>query len=119
MKYNIQKTINVFAILLSIQYLLNLVWMYYFHSYFSQLLIETESSNFEYLSYIPRIITVIFNITYMILVYQDLKKNKIKSILIILITLFFGFIGIALFFILLIYNLHIRKTSTQQECKPN
>jgi len=116
MKYNIHKTINVFALLLSVQYLLNLVWMYFFRSYLSELLIENQNPYIEYVAYIPNAFTIIFNIVYMVIVYSELKKHDIKSILIILITLFFGFIGIALFFILLIYNLYVNKyQSTTQK----
>ena len=120
MKHNIQKAIYKFAILLSIEYFINLAWIYFFYMYFSQILIENQSSLYEYISLIPRIITILFNIVYAFLVYIDLKINKIKSILIILITLFFGFIGIALYFILLFYNIYIieNKNQNQSELQP-
>jgi glucan phosphoethanolaminetransferase (alkaline phosphatase superfamily) len=115
MKYNIQKAIYKFAILLSIEYFINLAWIYFFHMYFSQILIENQSSLYEYISLIPRIVTIVFNIVYAFLVFTDLKINKIKSILVVLVTLFFGFIGIALFFIMLFYNIYIVENKNQKQ----
>ena len=118
--FNIRKAIYKYAILLSIQYLINLIWIYLLFNIFNEYTIEYKNSYpIDYISLIPRAITVIFNIIYAILVLLDLKFNEIKSPLIILITLFFGFIGIALYFILLIYNLYIKKTSTQHKNKPH
>ncbi|MPQ46857.1 hypothetical protein GCQ56_07500 [Marinifilum sp. N1E240] len=108
-RFDFQKAIYKYAILLSIAYLINLVWIYYFHNYLAQLMIESQNSMYEYISYIPTIITVLFNIAFAILVYKDFKINEIKNPLIVIITLFFGFIGIALFFIQVIYNQYVKK----------
>ncbi len=112
-RFDFQKAIYKYAILLSITYIINLIWIYYFHYYFALIIMENYSSFNEYISWIPRIITVIFNIAFAILVYKDFKLNEIKSPLIVIITLLFGFIGIALFFIQVIYNQYVKKTSTQ------
>jgi hypothetical protein len=103
-KNNFQKAINKYGILLSISYLTNLIWVYFAHEYFSQFVIENQNELFEYISYVPRIIRFFINVICAILVFQDFKKNGIKSPLIVLITLLFGFIGIALFFIQIILN---------------
>jgi hypothetical protein len=113
-KNNFQKAINKYGILLSISYLTNLIWVYFAHEYFSQFVIENQNELFEYISYVPRIIRFFINVICAILVFQDFKKNGIKSPLIVLITLLFGFIGIALFFIQIIFERHINKASTQQ-----
>ncbi len=112
-RFDFQKAIYKYAILLSITYLINLIWIYYFHNYLAQLMIESQGKMYEYISYIPRIISFLFNITFAILVYKDFKLNEIKSPLIVIITLLFGFIGIALFFIQVIYNQYLKKASTQ------
>jgi hypothetical protein len=117
MKDSFNKTIYKFAILLSVEYLINLIWVYYFHSFVSRHAFELQNPYIDFVSFIPRAITIIFNIVYMILVYLELKSNNIKNILIVLITLFFGFIGIALFFLLIIYDLYIKKTNTQHQLK--
>ena len=114
-KFNFQKAIYKYAILLSITYLINLIWIYYFHNYLSQLMIESSNLTQQFISMFPRLITTIFNVVFAILVYKDFKVNKIKSPLIVIITLFFGFIGIALFFIQLIHSLYLRKANTQQK----
>ena len=108
-RFDLQKAIYKYAILLSITYLINLVWIYYFHNYLAQLMLESQNSMYQYISYIPRIITALFNIAFAILVYKDFKINEIKNPLIVIITLFFGFIGIALFFIQVIYNHNVKK----------
>jgi len=108
-KFDFQKAIYKYAILLSITYLINLIWIYYFHNYLAQLMIESQSKMYEYISMIPRLIDILFNIVFAILVYKDFKTNDIKSPLIVVITLLFGFIGIALFFIQLLYSLYIKK----------
>ena len=108
-KFDFQKAIYKYAILLSITYLINLIWIYYFHNYLAQLMIESQSKMYEYISMIPRLIDILFNIVFAILVYKDFKTNDVKSPLIVVITLLFGFIGIALFFIQLLYSLYIKK----------
>lgn len=108
-RFDFQKAIYKYAILLSITYIINLVWIYYFHNYLAQLMMESQNSVYEYISYIPRLISFLFNIAFAILVYKDFKLNKIKSPLIVIITLLFGFIGIALLFIQVIYNQHVKK----------
>ena len=109
-EFNFHKLISKYAILLSIYYTLNLIWIYFLYKYFSQFIIENHNSMYEYISYIPRIFTAIFNIIFAILVYLDFKQNNIKSPLIVIVTLLTGFIGIALFFIQLIYENQIKKT---------
>ena len=118
-KFDFQKAIYKYAILLSITYIINLIWIYYFHNYLARLMMESQNSMYEYLSMIPRIMDIIFNIVFAILVYRDFKINEIKSPLIVIITLLFGFIGIALFFIQLIYNLYVKKASTQSSRPPS
>jgi hypothetical protein len=108
-----EKTIFKYGILLSISYLTNLIWIYFAHNYFSQFFFENKNELYEYISFIPRIITSIINVVCAVLVFKDFKKNGIKSPLIVLMTLLFGFIGIALFFIQIIYERHINKASTQ------
>ena len=110
-RFDFQKSIYKYAILLSITYIINLVWTYYFYNHLSLLIVE--NSRYEYISYIPRITSFLFNIAFAILVYKDFKLNEIKSPLIVFITLLFGFIGIALFFIQVIYNQYVKKASTQ------
>jgi hypothetical protein len=112
MKYNLEKVIYKFTILFSVQYLINLVWIYYFHSLTIEMMVESQSRYVEFASYFSRAITIIFNVTYTILVYAELKKHELKSIIILLITLFFGFIGVSMFLLLLIYNLYIKKVET-------
>lgn len=108
--FNFTKTVYKYGILFSIEYLVGLVWIYFFHNYVAQFLIENQDSLYEYISMIPRIQTTVFNIVFAILVFKDFKINNIKSPLIIVITLFFGFIGVALFFFQLLYSMYIEKT---------
>lgn len=108
-KFDFQKAIYKYAIILSITYLINLTWVYYFNNYFTQLVFENHYSLNEYISFIPSLIDFIFNVIFAILVYKDFKINDIKNPLIVVITLFFGFIGIALFFIQVIYTLYLKK----------
>ena len=111
-KFNFQKTVNKYAILLALFYTLSLVWFYYFNRYLTPLLFsENHAVLREYLSYFHYVISVISNIVFAVLVYKDLKTNGIKNPLIVIITLLFGFLGIALFFIQLIYELYIKKSS--------
>ncbi len=112
-KFNFHKAISKYAILLSITYLISLIWTYYFHNYFSLLTFESSNIMQQFVLMIPSLIMIVFNVLFAVLVYKDLKVNKIKSPLIIIITLITGFIGIALFFIQLIYSLYLRKASTQ------
>ena len=116
-KFNFTKAVYKYGILLSVDYILGLLWIYIFHQYVAQFIIENQNSLYEYISVIPRIITTAFNIVFAILVYKDFKANNIKSLLIVIITLFFGFIGIALFFIQLLYTLYIDKTVQDIESK--
>jgi hypothetical protein len=88
-----------------------MVWTYYLHNHLDLLMME--NSKYEYISYIPGITGFLFNIAFAILVYKDFKLNNIKSPLTVFITLLFGFIGIALFFIQVIYNQYVKKASTQ------
>lgn len=112
-RFDFQKAIYKYAILLSITSIINLVWIYYFHNYLAGLMMESQNSIYKYMSLIPRVVDILFNIVFAILVYRDFKINGIKSPLIVIITLLFGFIGIALFFIQLIYNVYLKKNSTQ------
>ena len=84
--------------------------MYYFHNYLTELMMDSQSNLYEYISMTPRLIDIFFNIAFAILVFKDFKINDIKNPLIVVITLLFGFIGIALFFIQLIYSFYIKKT---------
>lgn len=111
-KFNFQKAIYKYAILLSITYSISLLWTYYIHNYLYVLTIESSNTMQQFILMIPSLIMIVFNVLFAVLVYKDLKVNKIKSPLIIIITLLFGFIGIALFFIQLIYSLYLRKANT-------
>ena len=104
--FNFQKAIYKYAIILSIEYSLTLLFVYYVQHLIEIQMMENGTSFIEnlFIQYIPTIRALIFHIIYAILVYKDFKVNNIKNPLIVTITLFFGFIGIALFFIQLIYN---------------
>jgi hypothetical protein len=112
--FNFQRAIYKYAILLSITYFINLAWVYYFQNYLVHILLESQNRFYNYVSLISIIIGFIFNIIFAILVFKDFRKNEIKSPLIVIITLLFGFLGIALFFIQLFYNQYVKKASTQQ-----
>jgi len=115
--FNFTKTVYKFGILFSIEYLLGLFWIYFFHNYVADFLFENQDSLYEYISLIPRIKTTVFNIVYAILIFKYFRINNIKSHLIVVITLFFGFIGVALFFFQLLYSMYIEKTVQDTESK--
>ena len=107
--FNFQKAIYKYAIILSIAHIINMVWLYYYQNNVAELMLENENTLIDIISFIPRLLNILFNVVLAILVYKDFKANNIKSPLIVIITLLFGFIGVALFFIQFIYNQYIKK----------
>ncbi|MCA1751474.1 MAG: hypothetical protein ABR572_12765 [Cryomorphaceae bacterium] len=110
---NFQKTVQKYAILLAIGYGFHLVWGYYFHGQMRHMLIEEPNNLIDYLHRVPEVLNALINIVAAIFVYKDFKMSNVKSPLIVLITLFFGFIGIGLFFILVLYELHVRRAGVE------
>ncbi|WP_321307622.1 hypothetical protein [Marinifilum fragile] len=110
-KFDFKKSIYKYAILLSITSLINYIWVYFMHRYLDIYAMQNIHSVAwqQIISLAPKIINLMFNITFAVLVFKDFKKNDIKSPLIVTITALFGFIGIALFYIQLIYDLKITK----------
>lgn len=113
-KFDFQKAIYKYAVLLAVRSIVDLSWIYYFYNFFSRLVMENQSLMYQYISSVPVIINYLFNIVFAVLVYRDLKLNQIKSPVTVIVTLLFGFIGIALFFIQVIYNQSVKKADTAQ-----
>ncbi len=111
-RFDVQKAIIKYALLLSLFYLFNLAWMYYLHLHIVMWSADNAGKFYEYISWMPLIVQSLFNIVFAILVWKDLKANDIRSPLIVVITLLFGFLGIALFFLQLIYTLYLKNTAS-------
>ncbi|MBI9058096.1 MAG: hypothetical protein JEZ01_10040 [Labilibaculum sp.] len=109
-EFNFQKAISKYGILLTISYLFTFVWMYFYARIFTDWMVrENYMDLYDYLGYIPTAVTIIFNCVFAVLVHKDFKRNGIKNTLVVVITLFDGFVGVTLFFIQYIYTLHIQK----------
>jgi hypothetical protein len=109
-----QKLLFKYALMLIIVYLIQTVWGHVYHYLYPVLYNMVQNLQYTYknilLYIIPASVYYIFNLIFAIMVYKDLKRNKIKSSLTVIITFLFGFMGIGLFFIQLLYELTIEKT---------
>ena len=109
-RLDFQKAINKYGIILSIQYTISLAWSYYFRNQLIDFTINKGDLGYGYIAYVPTALDIIFNIVFAILIYKDFKSNNSKSPLIVIMTLLFGFIGIVLFFIQVVYQSYVAKS---------
>jgi len=109
-----QKLFFKYALMLIIAYFIQTVWGQVLHYLYPMLFDILQNLQYTYknilLYLIPASVYYFFNLIFAIMIYKDLKGNKIKSSLTVIITFLFGFIGIGLFFIQLLYKLKIEKT---------
>lgn len=115
-KNSFQKLLFKYALILIIAYLIQTVWGQVLHYLYPTLYDMQQNFPYIYMNIllyiIPASVYYIFNLIFAIMIYKDLKTNKIKSPLTVMITFLFGFVGIGLFFIQLLYKLKIEKDKT-------
>jgi len=108
--FNLNFTIKKYAIILLIYNVIILVWITHLHYFLFSILLNQKNIDFYGgLSLISQYIQYLFNIIFAVLVYRDFKAHDLKSPLTVIITLLFGFIGIALFFLQMIYHEYVNK----------
>lgn len=106
-----QKRVLQYAIILSSLYLLQTVWSYFGFKLLNEKIMENPQGMYLF-QLIPIFVRYVFNAVIAFMAYSDLKKHMIKSPLTIIITFFFGFIGVGILFIQILYKLNQEKAST-------
>jgi hypothetical protein len=113
-KNSFQKLLFKYTLMLIIAYFIQTVWgqtYLYLYPTLTEMILNLQYTYKNILLYIiPYSVYYFFNLIFAIMIYKDLKRNKIRSLLTVIITFLFGFIGIGLFFIQLLYKLKIQKT---------
>lgn len=95
-----------YAILLIITQIVNYVWFYFHFQIGGESMLKYSFLDESMWITIETITRKAILLLFAILIYFDLKKNNIRNLLLPIITFIFGYIGIYLSLILLIYVIH-------------
>lgn len=107
-----------YAILLIVTQIVYYAWFYFHFQIGGDAMYENSFFGERVWTTIETITRKAFFLLFAILIYLDLKKNNVRNILLPIITFIFGYIGVYLSLMLMIYIIHKNKiekinTSTQ------